>query len=313
MRCPKCQYISFGSANRCRNCGYDFSLSEDDDSLDLPIQNGSEPIGPLADLPLSAPPSKREGESRAAAPSASTGSPAFPGRTDLPLFPGVGSDDTPLVTPPAVPRAPLSVRRGPPIVTRQRQQGSFDADGLLPDSDPDSGGVLQAQGPVRSKRSVTPELEDEYPSANTGPRGHGAAPRLARVVAGILDVGILGTIDLAVVYLTLRLCGLELTEVMVLPKLPMVAFLLLLNGGYLVLFTAAGGQTIGKMATRIRVVPSAGAGADGARVPFGTAVVRAAAYLASLLPAGLGFLPILFSPDGRAIHDRLSDTRVVKA
>ncbi len=36
MRCPKCQYISFGSADRCRNCGYEFLLSETP-SLDLPI------------------------------------------------------------------------------------------------------------------------------------------------------------------------------------------------------------------------------------------------------------------------------------
>jgi uncharacterized RDD family membrane protein YckC len=49
------------------------------------------------------------------------------------------------------------------------------------------------------------------------------------------------------------------------------------------------------------------------RVPFATAVVRAVTYAVSLLPAGLGFLPILFSPDGRALHDRLADTRVIRA
>ena len=27
MRCPKCHYISFGSADRCRNCGYEFLLA----------------------------------------------------------------------------------------------------------------------------------------------------------------------------------------------------------------------------------------------------------------------------------------------
>jgi uncharacterized RDD family membrane protein YckC len=66
------------------------------------------------------------------------------------------------------------------------------------------------------------------------------------------------------------------------------------------------------MSTGIRVVPE-GSRSALARVPFGTAVLRAAAYVASLLPAGLGFLPILFNADGRTIHDRLSDTRVVKA
>ena len=31
MRCPKCQYISFESGDRCRNCGYEFSLSVDNE------------------------------------------------------------------------------------------------------------------------------------------------------------------------------------------------------------------------------------------------------------------------------------------
>ena len=40
-----------------------------------------------------------------------------------------------------------------------------------------------------------------------------------------------------------------------LPKGPLLAFLLVQNGGYLVAFTA-GGQTLGKMAAGIRVVPA---------------------------------------------------------
>jgi uncharacterized RDD family membrane protein YckC len=48
-------------------------------------------------------------------------------------------------------------------------------------------------------------------------------------------------------------------------------------------------------------------------VPLGHAVLRATAYLASALPAGLGFLPALLTADKRALHDRLADTRVVKA
>ena len=49
-----------------------------------------------------------------------------------------------------------------------------------------------------------------------------------------------------------RLCGLEFAELAVLPVVPFAAFLLLLNGGYVAAFTAAGGQTIGKMAAGIR-------------------------------------------------------------
>ena len=29
MKCPKCQYLTFDSGGRCRNCGYDFYLLED--------------------------------------------------------------------------------------------------------------------------------------------------------------------------------------------------------------------------------------------------------------------------------------------
>ncbi len=51
MRCPKCHYISFGSADRCRNCGYEFSLAvEDAPPLDLPIETDAEAVGPLADF-----------------------------------------------------------------------------------------------------------------------------------------------------------------------------------------------------------------------------------------------------------------------
>jgi uncharacterized RDD family membrane protein YckC len=78
-----------------------------------------------------------------------------------------------------------------------------------------------------------------------------------------------------------------------------------------VLFTAAGGQTIGKMATGIRVV---NAGADmPARVSFATTMIRTVSCLGSVLALGSGFLPILFSARRRAFHDRVAETHVVLA
>ena len=100
---------------------------------------------------------------------------------------------------------------------------------------------------------------------------------------------------------------------MSLPPVPFAAFLLLLGGGYFVLFTAAGGQTIGKMAAGIKVVSVHGENAWSARVPLAASALRAVGYLVSLLPAGLGFLPALVGAERRAVHDRLADTRVVKA
>jgi uncharacterized RDD family membrane protein YckC len=140
---------------------------------------------------------------------------------------------------------------------------------------------------------------------------HGATASIApRLVGGFIDVMILSGIGSLVLYLTLRICGVSWSRVAIIPPVPFVSFLLLIAGGYFTLFTAAGGQTIGKMAVGIKVI-SMGEGQG--RVPLGHSVLRAAAYAISALPAGLGFIPALVGADRRAVHDRLADTRVVKA
>jgi uncharacterized RDD family membrane protein YckC len=89
---------------------------------------------------------------------------------------------------------------------------------------------------------------------------------------------------------------------------PLLLFFVILDGGYLVAFIAASGQTIGKMVTHLRVMRD-----DGRRVDVGGAVLRAAGCGLSLLTAGLGYLPAFITADGRALQDRLSKTRVVSA
>jgi uncharacterized RDD family membrane protein YckC len=287
MKCPKCQYISFGNGSRCRNCGYEFSLTGDAPPADLPITAHDAPVGPFTDLPLSAPPPAN--------------------RSELPLFPvGAAHDDVPLVTVPAVPRAPIAVRRPAPVPPKAAHPR------LQVDREPELELEPEPEPQPAAERPRPRQRSEAQPIPDTAAGEHGqAAPVAARMIAAAIDLAIAGGIDATVLYLTLRLAGLTFAELSVLPEVPLITFLLLLNGGYFVLFTAAGGQTIGKMAAGIRVVPQQ---PDvGLRVPFSTAVVRAVAYGISLLPAGLGFVPILFSPDGRALHDRLSDTRVVKA
>ena len=78
------------------------------------------------------------------------------------------------------------------------------------------------------------------------------------------------------------------------------------------MFTAAGGQTIGKMIAGTKVASAASTEGAG-RVSFGTAMVRAAMCFVSVLPAGAGFLMALFRADGRALHDAVADTRVIRA
>jgi uncharacterized RDD family membrane protein YckC len=317
MRCPKCHYISFGSADRCRNCGYEFSLAADPPAVDLPIQAEDPPIGPMDDFPLS----EHSGDSSMLAPPASerlTAPPSRPAaatsRIDLPLFADRGvPDDAPLITPSAVPRPPLSVRRAAPATAKPR---------LQPVPPP----LVQERSaiPITSDdddrrnedvRSIEKEFSSEAELTRTKAPGELlVAPIVRRLLAGLTDIAILGSVDAGVVYLTLRLLELRFQDFRALPPAPLLAFLLLLNGGYLAIFTTAGGQTIGKMLAGIKVVAATeGPGHRTNRVTFGAAVLRAAAYMVSLMAAGLGFLPILFSADRRAFHDRLAETRVVLA
>jgi uncharacterized RDD family membrane protein YckC len=294
MKCPKCQYISFDSGERCRNCGYEFSLAPDVPADDLPIQTGTEAIGPFADLSLN----------DLAGPTPS-----------LPLFTGTPDPDAPLVTPSATPRAPLSVRRAAPAAPRAKAR----RESARPDVEPAPRLALDtAEVPIATPRAPVPDTEPivEPVAAEASDASAGAAPAGARLFGALVDLAIAAGIDLGVVYFTLKICDLPFAEISRLPLAPLVSFLALLHGGYAAAFVAAGGQTIGKMAAGTRVVPAIAAdGSDerGGRVSFGYAVVRAAAYVVSALPVGLGFVPAFVGRERRALHDRLADTRVVKA
>jgi uncharacterized RDD family membrane protein YckC len=275
-KCPKCQYFTFDSGTRCRNCGYDFSLVLDVPADDLEIQNGTEPIGPLGDFSLNDAPS-------------------------LPLF-APGDPDAPLVTPNATPRAPLAVRRGAPAGVRQARPKPDPAPRLALDT---------AEFPVVAPPPCPAEAVTDAAGEPQPADGRQTAGTPARLGAAAIDLGLLGGIDLLVLYFTLKICDLTFADVLLLPAVPLLLFLLLLDGGYLSTFVAAGGQTIGKMATGIRVVPADPATSE--RVTFGHAIVRAAGYFVSLAPAGLGFVPVFFGRQRRGLHDRLADTRVIKA
>ena len=354
MRCPKCQYLSFDNGDRCRNCGYEFSLAIASTPLDLPIQDGTEALGPLADLELRDTPEP----ARAAASAPASEAAGF----ELPLFTPGGKAAPPLVTP-APPRAPLSVRRNAPAPPKPRaaapraaratleeprlaldtseipvverpeqaqraqplqssapeqrsrdQQRSKDLQGPGNSrNDLHDGAAVERPGDVSRTPRTRPDASSRSASVPiAGAEVQTVAPAAARAFAAILDLAIVGGIDAAVLYLTLRILDLPMADARALPMIPFLAFLLLLNGGYFAAFVAAGGQTIGKMASGIRVVSSASGTERTQRVPVASAIVRAAAYLVSALPAGVGFMPGL-SSDHRALHDRLADTRVVKA
>ena len=328
MRCPKCHYISFGSVNRCRNCGYEFSLTPDVEPLDLPIQDDGAPLGPMSDLQLRPPTSGGsvdEGR-ESIREAANARRAAAASRLDLPLFSDrAPADDEPLITAAGAPRQPLSVRRAQPTVPKPRPEPTLPeiADDEE-DAAPDRSDIFDSDTEVSASKPRDQLLRRRAARESPGPPSRQpvvevtAAPVLARLLAGVIDVTIIAAIDAAILYFTLQVLELPLSDVRTLPPVPLAVFLLLLNGGYLAIFTAAGGQTIGKMLTGIRVVPVLPDDDEGfdrftQRVSLGAAVLRATAYLVSLLPVGLGFAAILFDAERRALHDRLAETRVIKA
>jgi uncharacterized RDD family membrane protein YckC len=160
------------------------------------------------------------------------------------------------------------------------------------------------------------EVQADASHTRAGDAGHragtaaelSAASATRRLTAAVIDIAILGSINMLVIYLTLALTGLATDQISIIPAGPLATFLVLLDGAYLVAFVAAGGQTIGKMTVGIRVVTE-----EGGRVAMSSAVTRAVGCGLSLLTAGLGYLPAFLTAEGRALQDRVSGTRVVSA
>jgi uncharacterized RDD family membrane protein YckC len=366
MKCPKCGYLGFETSDRCRNCGYDFSLAVSTaPAPELPLQPGEAGAVPLADYSLApaaaaplkptpaldldrliggadeagarpapdssgvreTPPPARPPQAAvdraesdaaqtspmlrrarsgplAAAQSQPPQSPAPEPAADtaaneeLPLFEPPGSDmldDTPLITAPGPVRPPLAVRRATPDVPRGRSRTR-----ITPRHD-EPGLALEPGG------SEAAASEPAAPAAARAVAEGRPAGIVPRTLAMLIDALLLGAIDAGVLYFTLAIAGLTFAEVRQLPPIPLIAFLLILDGGYLIVFTTAGGQTIGKMLAGLRVM-----GDDDRRVDTAGAVLRAVGCLVTLLTLGLGYLPVFFSAEGRTLHDRIAGTRVVK-
>jgi uncharacterized RDD family membrane protein YckC len=322
MKCPKCGYLGFEDVQRCRNCGYDFSLTSTSPTPDLPIRRDDDTPNPLDDLTLvdaaaaplpprmtdvgadldrvfGAPEPDRADVPRVPASRAArtaNGGGSAASHLELPLFGPPIPDDEPLITKAAPPRPPLAVRRSTPDVSRLR--GDAARAPMLDLSLEGDAAAIAAPAPRPSRVAATEWSRDAVVDA---------APVIARLIAVAIDLAILAVIDAAVVYFTAQICGISPADLGVLPKGPLVAFLLVQNGGYLVAFTA-GGQTLGKMAAGIRVVASEST----APLDIGRSFLRTVMWVLLAIPAGLGFLSAVVSRDHRGLHDRFAGTRVVR-
>lgn len=345
MKCPKCGYLGFETTDRCRNCQYDFSLAPFATEPDLTLHNAPRSDAP-GDFDL--PPIKRQSDNLSATAldldrlfgepevtlSSSAPPPAItviedeapPAAFEAPadtvppapvvITPAIEPpatvtvveaddangvdgadrgalpfDDAPIVPPPAA-RAPLSVRRSTAEVPRNRPRTTRP---IRPDS-------LNLESPSETS-SVAREASETFKSLLEAPSVG------MRVGAGLIDLLLLVGIDAAVLYLTLKVTGLQSTleDLRVLPPVPFIGFLALLAFGYVASFTVAGGQTIGKMVLSLRVI-----GDDGRPIDAAGGVLRALGCMLVPVTFGLSYLPALFTSDHRAIHDRLAGTRVVQ-
>jgi uncharacterized RDD family membrane protein YckC len=326
MKCPKCAYFGFESSDRCKNCGYDFSLLVPagfpayDLEIQAPAGHSADSAAAMVDVRLD----EIDGALDRAAASALTGpdtspqqrptaarSPAaavesspisltpgggssisssrVPDAAALPLFLSTAGDDVPLITVPANPRTPLSVRRTPES-PRPRQARR-----------------LVAQEPALDFHDE-PDAPEPALAPAPSPEAWAVSDRIAgrRLGAVAIDGGLLLAIDGAILYFTLRMTGLAGTEISAIPIVPFGLFLALMKFGYFSGFTAVGGQTVGKMAVGIRVVAH-----DMGAIEPAAAVRRTLASVIDVVTLGLAYLPALVGPDRRAVHDRMAGTRVI--
>lgn len=194
------------------------------------------------------------------------------------------------------PRPPLAVRRTAEPAARFRQ---------APKSAQTDGPGLSLEFGEESFIELTQKLRASPVSGAVVATAVESCSLGRRALAGLTDHAILFGIDLVVIYCTLRMASLTMGDWQLLPPVPMLAFLLLLKLSYFGAFTAACGQTIGKMAARIRVV------ADDAKLDPARTIRRTLMAAVSMLAFGAGFIPALLDPDRRALHDRFARTRVV--
>ncbi|HEX5107066.1 MAG TPA: RDD family protein [Vicinamibacterales bacterium] len=315
MKCPKCNYLGFETGDRCKNCGYDFSLlaladpapaadlalrpesvhTDADSAYD--VSDEAYASGPDFDLnvqlPQSPPPARHDSLLKGTDPHRAGGfvSP----EAALPLFPRVTApEDEPLVKA-AAPRAPLAVRRTPEIPRIKPAERAV--------RNRDEAQLRFMERPAVASPIVVPQ------SARAGAPAappDACEPRPRAAAAGI-DAAVLIAIDLIVVYLTLRVAGLTTADWRLLPPWPLLVFLALVKVAYFSAFAAVGGQTIGKMATHIRVVTE-----DGGLLTPSRAIQRTLAATVSIVTLGAAFVPALVGAR-RALHDRVAGTRVVGA
>ncbi|MFN7985288.1 MAG: RDD family protein [Vicinamibacterales bacterium] len=165
MKCPKCGYLGYQDVERCRNCGYEFSLAPSG-AGELRIRQTEPEPEALGDLDLidSRMAAAALNALRAAAgktPSEPLAAPVDskdPG--ELPLFGDAAPDDEPLITKASPPRPPLAVRRSTPEVPRLRSESRMPVN---------EAPVVTSLAPIGQKPAAKPKVAPPTPAPSVAP------------------------------------------------------------------------------------------------------------------------------------------------
>jgi uncharacterized RDD family membrane protein YckC len=274
--------------DRKRRRGEDEDLPLFRDDMDGEAEGGSSGTGEVAEpsAPPSRPPIVIAPRIRAASP------PVEPLPPPAPVELGADEPDLPL-------RPPADLPLRPPAAAHPEPEMRVGGD----DPAPRARTSTPMSAPLASADEWTLGAE---PGAAASRPVERPAYFGERAQAAVLDLALLTVMWAIVVYFACRAAHVDLAGLR--PAWPYLgsylAFLGLTYAGY---FTGTTGQTLGKIATGLRVVDTEG------RPPgYLRALLRAALGSLGVLAAGAGLVPILLDPARRGFHDRLVKTRVVK-
>jgi len=186
--------------------------------------------------------------------------------------------------------------------------------GSSPEEEPEVA-TIAAAGSVAAA-AVMAMSEDVAPSAvaldDSQKYQHLLPPLASRVLAFCCDLLLLSAVSLSfIVAAETAMSGgsdrlLPSFATLIDLSIPYFLVLFSLAFGYFTLFHFLVGQTPGKMLAGLRVETL-----EGEPLVFSQAFLRSVGGLLQLLPAGLGYLVALFSPDRRGWNDRLAGTRLI--
>jgi uncharacterized RDD family membrane protein YckC len=177
-----------------------------------------------------------------------------------------------------------------------------------------SGPLLPAPGAVTLRPQEPEEVQAALPEATGAlrlPTSSTPAPLGARLLAGLCDVLLVLAAQALVLtpgilYWRARELPSEVPYLAIALSLALIPLALGLGAGYYLHSWGVRGSTLGQRLLGLEVE-----GEDGTRPPgLSRAFLRLLGYGFSCCLFGAGFLPIAFS--GRALHDRIAGTRVVR-